>query len=96
MLEKKERTLAIFGKKFGITRARSAVGILRNRKVEAQQTLSDLEDLETIMNGLWQSLDETLDEIDKVGELIGTAVADARKKAQARKVQLDKIFKEIE
>jgi len=93
-IEKREKTLAIFGKKIGIGRARKAVGALKTKKVEAQQTLEELDDLETVLNGLWTSLDETLDEIDKVGQLVQEVVKDARTRAKARKVQLEKIFNE--
>jgi len=85
-------TLAIFGKKIGIARAKAVISNLRSRKAEAQQKVEDLEDLETIIQGLWTSLDETLGEIDQVGQLVQASVRDARAKAKQRKAQLDKIF----
>jgi len=93
-IEKREKTLAIFGKKIGIGRARKAVGALRTKKAEAQQTLEELDDLEVVFNGLYNALDETLDEIEKVCQLAQEVVKDARANAKARKVQLEKIFNE--
>lgn len=84
--------MEVFGKRFSIARAKNAVASLKDRRAEAKETLRELEDLETILNGLWSSLDETLDEIDRVGLLIQDAVKEARTKAAERKEQLNKIF----
>ena len=86
------RELSLLGRLGHLSKVREVLFGLKQRKEEARKAYEEVDTLESLVQGMFVSYDELLDDLEKAANSVQRAVTRIRNTVKERKAEIDQIL----